>query len=209
MAVAWYRMICLVLLNFGSFLPKINRVLPSIVDAVQSLKYIWPFDPKINRDPPQVMVNTCVKYDHCMSKGNLVIVETIFPQTDNHAETSTPPQLRWLAQYNNSATRGYLYVRIYPTIRFQFPYYKLPVPFIFKYNQVTSDPSNRSSIQSSCSCADSPFLYPPEGHVVTGDLTCIPDKGLRSLFKKEPKYILPSRIDFTKCRSIVGEALQT
>ena len=55
----------------------------------------------------------------------------------------------------------------------------------------------------------SPFLYPPAGHVVTGDLACIPDKGLRSLFKKGPKYRLPSRIDFTKCRSIVEEALQT
>ena len=53
------------------------------------------------------------------------------------------------------------------------------------------------------------FLYPPAGHVVTGDLTCIPDKGLQSLFKKEPKYRLPSRIDFTKCRDIVEDALQT
>ena len=64
-------------------------------------------------------------------------------------------------------------------------------------------------LDSPCSCADSPFLYPPAGHVVTGDLACIPDKGLRSLFQKGPKYRLPSRIDFTKCRSIVEEALQT
>ena len=50
---------------------------------------------------------------------------------------------------------------------------------------------------------------PPAGHVVTGDLTCIHDKGLRSLFKKGPKFRLPSRIDFTKYRSIVEEALQS
>ena len=56
---------------------------------------------------------------------------------------------------------------------------------------------------------DSPFLYPPAGHVVTGDLTCIPDKGLRTLCKKGPKYRLPSRIDFTNCRDIVEDALQT
>ena len=88
--------------------------------------------------------------------------------------------------------------------------YKNPIRnIIFNYNQVTSDPDVQSSIQSPCSCADSPFLYPPAGHVVTGDLACIPDKGLRSLFKKGPKYRLPSRIDFTKCRSIVAEALQT
>ena len=88
--------------------------------------------------------------------------------------------------------------------------YKKPIRnIIFNYNQVTSDHDVRSSIPSSCSCADSPFLYPPAGHVVTGDLACIPEKGLRSLFKKGPKYRLPSRIDFTKCRSIVEEALQT
>ena len=88
--------------------------------------------------------------------------------------------------------------------------YKSPIRnIIFNYNQVTSDPDVLSSIQPSWSCADSPFLYPPAGHVFTGDLTCIPDKGLRSLFKKGPKYRLPSRIDFTKCRDIVEYALQT
>ena len=70
--------------------------------------------------------------------------------------------------------------------------------YFFNYNQVTSDPDVRSSIQSSCSCADSPFLYPPAGHVVTGDLACIPDKGLQSLFtglklpqKSREKSLLP------------------
>ena len=78
----------------------------------------------------------------------------------------------------------------------------------FNFNQVTSGPYVRSSIQSSCSCMDSPFPYPPAGHVVIGNLTCIPDKGLRSLFKKGPEYRLPSRIDFTECHSIVEEAIQ-
>ena len=41
-----------------------------------------------------------------------------------------------------------------------------------------------------------------------GNIACIPDKGLRPLFKKEFKYRLPSRIYFTKCRSIVEEVLQ-
>ena len=65
-----------------------------------------------------------------------------------------------------------------------------------------------ASIKPSWSYADSPFLYPPAGHVVTGDLTCIPDKGVRSLFKKGAEYRLSSRIAFTKCRDIVEDALQ-
>ena len=55
---------------------------------------------------------------------------------------------------------------------------------IFNYNQVTIDPDVPSSIQSTCSYADSPFLYPSAGHVVSDDLSCIPDTGLRSLFNK-------------------------
>ena len=77
--------------------------------------------------------------------------------------------------------------------------YKSPIRnIIFNYNQVTFNPDVLSSIQPSWSCVDSPFLYPPAGHVDIGDLTCIPDKGLRSLFQKGPKYRLSSRIDFTK-----------
>ena len=90
--------------------------------------------------------------------------------------------------------------------------YKNPIRnIIFNYNQVTYDydPDVLSSIQPPWSCVDSPFLYPPAGHFVTGDLTCIPDKGLRLLFKKGPKYRLPSRIDFTKCRDNLEETLQT
>ena len=36
---------------------------------------LWPVDPKMNRDPPCVMVNSCVKYHYCRSKGNGVIVQ--------------------------------------------------------------------------------------------------------------------------------------
>ena len=96
-----------------------------------------------------------------------------------------------------------------PLICYQYQKKKTMRIIIFNYNHVTSGPDVRSSIQSSCSCAGSPFLYPPAGHVVIGDLACIHDKGLRSFFKRGPKYRLQSRIDFTKCRNIVEEALQT
>ena len=71
-----------------------------------------------------------------------------------------------------------------PLICYQ--YKKLIRNIIFNYNQVTSDPDVRSSIQSSCSCADSPFLYSPAGHVVTGDLACIPDKDYGHFLRKDP-----------------------
>ena len=56
-----------------------------------------PFDPKLKRCPPVVMVKTFAKYHHCMSKGNGVIVsKPLFHiQTDgqaaSHGETSIHP----------------------------------------------------------------------------------------------------------------------
>ena len=50
-----------------------------MVKMVKSLKSefdldLWPIDPKINRSPSQVMVNTSVKYHYCMLKINGVMV---------------------------------------------------------------------------------------------------------------------------------------
>lgn len=88
--------------------------------------------------------------------------------------------------------------------------YKKPIRnMVFNYNKVTSDPNILDSTSSLCTCTGSKFIYQPAGHVVTGDLKCISDKNLRSLFRKGPKYRLPSRIDFDKCRDIVDEALQS
>ena len=35
--------------------------------------WLWPFDPKINKGSPWVMVNTCIKYHNFLSKGDGVI----------------------------------------------------------------------------------------------------------------------------------------
>ena len=41
--------------------------------------YHWPLDPKINRGdrPSSIIANKCVKYHHCMPKGNGVIVQKL------------------------------------------------------------------------------------------------------------------------------------
>ena len=66
-------------------------------ETVQSFKSefdldLWPIDPKINRGPPWVMINSCLKYHHCMSKGNGVIVRKppFHRQTDSQP-ISIPP----------------------------------------------------------------------------------------------------------------------
>ena len=86
--------------------------------------------------------------------------------------------------------------------------YQKPVrKFIFNYNQVTSDPKVNETIPESCDCATSEFKYNPAGHIITGDLSIIKDKELRKLLCKGPKFRIPSKIDFVKCRDVLKDAL--
>ncbi len=51
-------------------------------------------------------------------------------------------------------------------------------------------------------------MYPPAGHIITGNFDIISDKRLRNLLTKGPKYRLPSDIDFNACRLQIAKALQ-
>ena len=157
-----------------------------------NLKWLWPFR----------LINSFPAYHHFLLNTQFIKIKLVNQGLDL-LNTSNIFRDHWVT----SKIPQYFENLDPPLICYQ--YKKSYSKYHFNYNQVTSDPDVLSSIQPSWSCADSPFLYPPAGHVVTGDLTCIPDKGLRSLFKKGPKYRLPSRIDFTKCRDIVEDTLQT
>ena len=86
--------------------------------------------------------------------------------------------------------------------------YKKPIRnFVFNYNKVTSDPKILESCPASWDCATSEYLYKPAGHIVTGDFSIIKDKQLRGLLRKGPKYRIPSKVDFIKCREVLKEAL--
>ena len=56
-------------------------------------------------------------------------------------------------------------------------------------------------------CKDSKYTYPAVGHVITGNLKIVSDSRIRLIIWKGPKYILPSRIDFKKCREEIAPAL--
>ena len=43
------------------------------------------------------------------------------------------------------------------------------------------------------------ILYPPVGHVFTGNLNVIPDARVRNIISKGPKYRFPSNIEIPKC----------
>ncbi len=48
----------------------------------------------------------------------------------------------------------------------------------------------------SCGCDSGAFVYGPVGHVITGDVTLIPNLGLRTIFLKGAKYRIPITIDW-------------
>ena len=69
------------------------------------------------------------------------------------------------------------------------------------YHQFHNNPSE-------CECNISSHLYQPYGHVITGDLSIIPNSKLRDLIAKAPKYREPCRVDWDTNLSLLCEADQ-
>ena len=68
------------------------------------------------------------------------------------------------------------------------------------YHQFHNNPSP-------CECNISSHLYEPYGHVITGDLSIIPNSKLRDLIGKGPKYREPCKVDWDKNLSLLCEAV--
>ena len=68
------------------------------------------------------------------------------------------------------------------------------------YHQFHNNPSP-------CECNTSSHLYEPYGHVITGDLSIIPNSKLRDLIAKGPKYREPCKVDWDKNSSLLCEAV--
>ena len=68
------------------------------------------------------------------------------------------------------------------------------------YHQFHNNPSP-------CECNTSSHLYQPYGHVITGDLSIIPNSKLRDMIAKGPKYREPCKVDWDKNLSLLCEAV--
>ena len=68
------------------------------------------------------------------------------------------------------------------------------------YHQFHNNPTQ-------CECNTSSHLYQPYGHVITGDLSIIPNFKLRDLIAKGPKYREPCKVDWDKNLSLLCEAV--
>jgi len=75
--------------------------------------------------------------------------------------------------------------------------YTIPIATkIFNYKHVLHDlnTDDFKSKSPDCTCASSPFIYNPAGHVITGYLKIINNTSLRDVFAKGPKYCEPKSI---------------
>ena len=68
------------------------------------------------------------------------------------------------------------------------------------YHQFHNNPSP-------CECNTSSHLYEPYGHVVTGDLSIIPNSKLRDFIAKGSKYREPCKVGWAKNLSLLCEAV--
>jgi len=92
-------------------------------------------------------------------------------------------------------------------------YYKYDLPLgrrICNYSNFLKNLDSsqiRSILDGSCSCTNSPFLYPPRGHVLTGNLGIVADDDLRLLMSygtkyREPVYLSASDLSNSLLRDV-------
>ena len=80
---------------------------------------------------------------------------------------------------------------------------------IFNFSSTLSDLDYHQfhNNSSQCECNTSSHLYQPYGHVITGDLSIIPNSKLRGLIAKGLKYREPCKVDLDKNLSLLCEAV--
>ena len=85
-----------------------------------------------------------------------------------------------------------------PTI--SYTYTKTIANEIFNFSSTLSDLDYHQyhNNPSQCECNTSSHLYQPYGHVITGDLSIIPNFKLRDLIAKGPKYREPCKVDWDR-----------
>ena len=77
-----------------------------------------------------------------------------------------------------------------------------PVATPLEYARVYPEPN-----PSPCECNTSSHLYQPYGHVITGDLSIIPNFKLRDLIAKGQKYGEPCKVDWDENLSLLCESV--
>ena len=90
-----------------------------------------------------------------------------------------------------------------------YTYTKTIVGKIFNFSSTLSDLDYHQfhNNPSQCECNTSIHLYQPYGHVITGDLSIIPNSKLRDLIAKGPKYREPCKGNWDKNLSLLCEAV--
>ena len=78
---------------------------------------------------------------------------------------------------------------------------------IFNFKKNVTDINIDSNTPDSSDCQNSNYLYPPAGHVITGNLNVIPDSRVLYIISKGPTYRGPSDIDFPKRRREIAASL--
>ena len=64
------------------------------------------------------------------------------------------------------------------------------------------------ALMTPCDCATSPFIYPPIGHIITGDIHITKNSALQEILKLGAKHRIPAKIDWQLVTEATEDALQ-
>ena len=93
-----------------------------------------------------------------------------------------------------------------PSLSYQ--YTKPIATKIFNYKKVLTNLSSSNIDNMTCNCKNSPFIYKPVNHIVSGDLNMIKNDKLRELIKYGPKFREQNKINWNLNFKLIMDAVE-
>ena len=91
-----------------------------------------------------------------------------------------------------------------------YSYTKTIAPKIFNYHQALQGLDMDEYLKNplTCDCSNSPYIYNPSGHVITGDLNIIQHENLRKVISHGPKFREPQYINWNHNFKIIMDSVE-
>ena len=91
-----------------------------------------------------------------------------------------------------------------------YSYTKTIAPKIFNYKQALQGLDIDEYLKNplTCDCSNSPYIYNPSGHVITGDLNIIQHENLRKVISHGPKFREPQNINWNHNFKIIMDSVE-
>jgi len=155
-------------------------------------------------------------------------VDNVYRSENPNPPTPAPPRQKFFMPFLNKAVEVFdpNFVLRHPKVRKNIPEHakiREPPMVVFSYSKPIcnsvcnysrllkdlSDQNIHEILDENCLCSQSPFIYQPVGHVVTGNLGIVDDQKLRSVLSKGAKFRETPSVNWDAIKTEFSKAVKS